>query len=310
MLLLSRHVGCRTQVLLDSGTYVFAAVDESCVIRKAPVAVRAGWDPVKKCAACCAPSACLACGAFDNDLALTDAQASEHLSVWGNMGRYAPQRHWGERHIYRGPSSPLIAETGDGDPVLQLLREGADASLRTECIYVTSQRTARALFTARQIAMRKGLTECVAAFDTYRCDGGAGRFLPGVGAATVATDASSSGGAEGAAGSVPDEIVAAAWQSDDAAGLAWLDGGGRVDATFTRDGVSGNTLLMVAARILWSVLTFDALADDLSARPPAVLIEIASSLNSLPIRLRPLTALHRPLRLSCRLVALAARAQA
>ena len=34
--------------------------------------------------------------------------------------------------------------------------------------------------------------------------------------------------AEGAAGSVPDEIVAAAWQSDDAAVLAWLDGGGRV----------------------------------------------------------------------------------
>ena len=32
-------------------------------------------------------------------------------------------------------------------------------------------------------------------------------------------------------------------------------------------------MLMVAARILWSVLTFDALADDLSARPPAVLID-------------------------------------
>ena len=56
---------------------------------------------------------------------------------------------------------------------------------------------------------------------------------------SVATDASSSGGAEGAAGSVPDEIVAAAWQSDDAAVLAWLDGGGRVDATFTRDGLTG-----------------------------------------------------------------------
>ena len=35
-------------------------------------------------------------------------------------------------------------------------------------------------------------------------------------------------------------------------------------------------------------------------RRPDLLIEIASSLNSLPIRLRPLTALHRPLRLSCR----------
>ena len=56
---------------------------------------------------------------------------------------------------------------------------------------------------------------------------------------SVATDASSSGGAEGAAGSVPNEIVAAAWQSDDAAVLAWLDGGGRVDATFTRDGLTG-----------------------------------------------------------------------
>jgi len=135
-----------------------------------------------------------------------------------------------------------------GDIVLQLLREGADASLRTECTYVKSFRTARALFTARQIAMQKGLTGCVAAFDTYRCDVEAGRFLRGVGAAAAATDASSSGGAEVSAGRVPDEIVAAAWQGDDAAVLAWLDGGGSVDATFTRDGVSRNTLLMVAAR--------------------------------------------------------------
>ncbi len=36
-------------------------------------------------------------------------------------------------------------------------------------------------------------------------------------------------------------------QGGEAALLAWLDGGGRVDATFTREGVSGLTLLMGAA---------------------------------------------------------------
>jgi len=46
---------------------------------------------------------------------------------------------------------------------------------------------------------------------------------------------------------VSDEVVAAAERGDEAAVLAWLDGGGRVDATYERGDVSGITLLMGAA---------------------------------------------------------------
>jgi len=46
---------------------------------------------------------------------------------------------------------------------------------------------------------------------------------------------------------VPREIFAAARRGDDKLVLAWLDGGGHVDATFDMKGVSGITLLMVAA---------------------------------------------------------------
>ena len=47
---------------------------------------------------------------------------------------------------------------------------------------------------------------------------------------------------------VSDEVVAAAERGEEEAVLAWLDGGGRVDATYERGGVSGLTLLMGAAR--------------------------------------------------------------
>ena len=46
---------------------------------------------------------------------------------------------------------------------------------------------------------------------------------------------------------VSDQVVAAAEQGDEAEVLAWLDGGGRTDATYERGEVSGITLLMGAA---------------------------------------------------------------
>ena len=47
------------------------------------------------------------------------------------------------------------------------------------------------------------------------------------------------------------EVIAAAGRGDDAAVLAWLDGGGRVDATYADDqsGQSELSLLMVAAQL-------------------------------------------------------------
>ena len=45
-----------------------------------------------------------------------------------------------------------------------------------------------------------------------------------------------------------DAAVLAAERGEEAAVLAWLEGGGRADATYERDGVSGITLLMSAAQ--------------------------------------------------------------
>ena len=69
------------------------------------------------------------------------------------------------------------------------------------------------------------------------------------GATAAPTAASSSGGVESGAGedAVPEEVVEAAKQGGEAALLVWLDGGGRVDAAFTREGVSVFALLMYAA---------------------------------------------------------------
>ena len=50
-------------------------------------------------------------------------------------------------------------------------------------------------------------------------------------------------------GAIPDEVVEAAVQGDDAV-LVWLDGGGRVDATFTHMSVSGNAVLILSRRRL------------------------------------------------------------
>jgi len=45
----------------------------------------------------------------------------------------------------------------------------------------------------------------------------------------------------------PEAVIAAAERGEEEAVLAWLDGGGRADATYERGGVSGITLLMGAA---------------------------------------------------------------
>merc|ERR1711938_85134 len=46
---------------------------------------------------------------------------------------------------------------------------------------------------------------------------------------------------------VSDAVVAAAERGEEEAVLAWLEGGGRADATYEQGGVSGLTLLMLAA---------------------------------------------------------------
>ena len=45
----------------------------------------------------------------------------------------------------------------------------------------------------------------------------------------------------------PNAVSAAAERGEEEAVLAWLEGGGRTDATYERDGVSGITLLIAAA---------------------------------------------------------------
>jgi len=47
---------------------------------------------------------------------------------------------------------------------------------------------------------------------------------------------------------VSDQVVEAAKRGEEAAVLAWLDSGGRADATYERGKVSGFTLLIAAAR--------------------------------------------------------------
>ena len=143
--------------------------------------------------------------------------------------------------------------------VLRLLRAGADMTLRS------SGRT------ALQYAKEKGHTECVEAFRTYlgevagrreaataEADGARAGDAPAgeaeAGASAAASSSSGEGGAETAPGSeaVPKEVVLAARRGEEAAVLAWLDGGGRVDMrfeyTFGDDGscMSGTTLLMIA----------------------------------------------------------------
>ena len=54
--------------------------------------------------------------------------------------------------------------------------------------------------------------------------------------------------ASSGAAAVSDEVVAAAERGDEAVILEWLEGGGRANATYERDEVSGLTLMMDAAK--------------------------------------------------------------
>ena len=116
--------------------------------------------------------------------------------------------------------------------------------------------------TALQYAKERGHAECVQAFRTYLGEVAAGRSKApsaeagGAGAAEGASAAASASSGEGGAeaelssGAVPKEVVQATERGDEAAVLAWLDGGGRVNATFefvfSDSTVSGMTLLMLA----------------------------------------------------------------
>ena len=122
-----------------------------------------------------------------------------------------------------------------------------------------------------QIAKENGHAECVEAFRTYLGEvmaarskapsaeaGGAGASGAPAGEAVegssaLASASSGEGGveAEPSSEAVPEEVVLAAEQGEEAAVLAWLDGGGRIDERFEYtfgDGsrASGMTLLMVA----------------------------------------------------------------
>ena len=136
--------------------------------------------------------------------------------------------------------------------LLRLLRAGADMTLRD----VDGK-------TALQWAKEKGHAECVEAFRTHIGEvaasrskapsaeaGGAGAA---VGASAAASASSGEGGAEArpSSGAVPEGVVDAAEDGDEAVVLAWLEDGGRVDAAFEyvfSDGLSlsGMTLLMLA----------------------------------------------------------------
>ena len=145
----------------------------------------------------------------------------------------------------------LAAEHNRPAVVLRLLRAGADMKLRDA-----------AGKTALQWAKEEGHAECVQAFRTHLGGVAAGRSKAasaeagGAGAAVGASAAASASSGEGGAeakpsgGAVPEEVLDAAWHGDEAAVLAWVDGGGRVNATFEyvfSDGpLSSMTLLMLA----------------------------------------------------------------
>merc|ERR1711938_128939 len=120
--------------------------------------------------------------------------------------------------------------------------------------------------TALEWAEKNGHAECVEAFKKHVQEVVAGRpaatAAGGEGAGGASSGGASSAGsrvattlspavaerASSGAAAVSDEVVAAAERGEEEAVLAWLEGGGRADATCERGGVSGVTLLMFAAR--------------------------------------------------------------
>jgi len=136
-----------------------------------------------------------------------------------------------------GGASALLAAAEYGRPavVLRLLRAGADMAMRND----SGQ-------TALQLAKRSGNAACVDAFRRYleemrdqrQAAGGAGDASSADAAAP-----SPQGGGEGRAVLPGEAVKAALREGNEPALLAWLGGGGRVNATYDDDA----TLLMNAA---------------------------------------------------------------
>ena len=141
-------------------------------------------------------------------------------------------------------------------PYQHLLQAGADTAARS-----ASGKT------ALQWAKEKGHAECIEAFrqhvqesvvagrPTATAAGGEGAGGTSSGGASSAgsrvaktlSPAAAAGRAPSGVVAVSAEVVAAAERGDEKAVLAWLEGVGRVDATYERGGVSGLTVLILAA---------------------------------------------------------------
>ena len=117
--------------------------------------------------------------------------------------------------------------------LLRLLRAGADMTLRDA-----------EGKTALQLAKEEGHAECLEAFRTHlgavAADrskapsaeaGGAGEAVGASAAASASSGEGGAGAALSSSGAVPEEVALAARRGKEAVVLAWLDGGGRIDAT-------------------------------------------------------------------------------
>ena len=133
--------------------------------------------------------------------------------------------------------------------VRRLLRAGADTAARTP-----DGRT------ALQWAKEKGHAECERAFEAAAREAAA---ASGAGAGGTSSGGASSAGSRGAKTlspavaaerassggvAVPDEVVAAVGRGDEEAVLAWLEVGGRVNATYEIGAVSGLTMFVTSRR--------------------------------------------------------------
>ena len=173
--------------------------------------------------------------------------------------QYGVVRHGTELNLQssNGGTALMLAALFNRPAVVRrLLRAGADTAARS-----ASGKT------ALQVAKQEGHAECVEAFrqhvkesvvagrPTATAAGGEGAGGASSGGASSAgsriaktpSPAVTVGRASSGAAAVSDEVVAAAERGEEEAVLAWLEGGGRVDATYERGEASGLTLLMGAA---------------------------------------------------------------
>jgi ankyrin repeat protein len=129
--------------------------------------------------------------------------------------------------------TPLHIACYHGHPaiVLRLLRAGADTKLRSEDGN-----------SALQIAKERGHFACVEAFRQHITEVTASRreAAGGAGGASSGEAAAAAAGASASSlGGLPEEARQATVRGDEAALLAWLDSGGRVNATCGLGNVSG-----------------------------------------------------------------------